>query len=337
MKSQYFLFGLILFSVLSPFVIGSSSAQSELIFKSDDSECGIESFSPAIWSSYVRVANLHSYTSEELKSTSEWVFTLSSGFCTLDMNSLSTWANGIDAELISMAGKLDQSWIIKFNHFDFDKVAEELSNEDFIDAFYPLVPKQQEKKFIPNDPNFDEQWHLENTGQDGGTSGEDANVTGAWNTVTGTGATIAIVDDGLDHAHPDLNGNYLSAHSWDYCDGDSDPTPGSSGDGHGTSAAGVAAAIIGFLVAEKISISLHDIFLASLAGFFQIGFGFILITLGSQTTPAAVVGVLMLTESVFGPLWAWLFINEIPPLGVLIGGSIIIFSILFQTFLNKNQ
>ena len=101
--------------------------------------------------------------------------------------------------------------------------------------------------------------------------------------------------------------------------------------------AGVFAAFIGFLVADKISISLHDIILASLAGFFQIGFGFIFITLGSQTTPAAGVGVLMLTESVFGPLWAWLFINEIPPFGVLIGGGIIIFSILLQTFLNKNQ
>ena len=101
--------------------------------------------------------------------------------------------------------------------------------------------------------------------------------------------------------------------------------------------AGVFAAFIGFLIADKISISLHDIILASLAGFFQIGFGFILITLGSQTTPAAVVGVLMLTESVFGPFWAWLFINEIPPFGVLIGGGIIIFSILLQTFLNKNQ
>ena len=101
--------------------------------------------------------------------------------------------------------------------------------------------------------------------------------------------------------------------------------------------AGVFAAFIGFLIADKISISLHDIILASLAGFFQIGFGFILITLGSQTTPAAVVGVLMLTESVFGPFWAWLFINEIPPFGVLIGGGIIIFSILLQTLLNKNQ
>ena len=89
--------------------------------------------------------------------------------------------------------------------------------------------------------------------------------------------------------------------------------------------AGIFAAIIGLFIAGNLSISLHDLFLAFLAGFFQIGFGFILITIGSQTTPAAVVGVLMLTESVFGPLWAWLFINEVPPISVLAGGSIIIF------------
>ena len=101
--------------------------------------------------------------------------------------------------------------------------------------------------------------------------------------------------------------------------------------------AGVFAAIIGFFVTDKLSISLHDLFLASMAGFFQIGFGFILITIGSQTTPSAVVGVLMLSEAVFGPFWAWLFINEIPPTSVLVGGSIIIFSILFQSFLSKQK
>jgi drug/metabolite transporter (DMT)-like permease len=99
--------------------------------------------------------------------------------------------------------------------------------------------------------------------------------------------------------------------------------------------AGIFAAIIGFLIAGNLSISPHDLFLAFLAGFFQIGFGFILITIGSQTTPAAVVGVMMLTESVFGPLWAWLFINEVPPAAVITGGSIIIFSILFQSFFSR--
>jgi drug/metabolite transporter (DMT)-like permease len=99
--------------------------------------------------------------------------------------------------------------------------------------------------------------------------------------------------------------------------------------------AGIFSAIIAYFIAGKLSISPHDLFLALIAGIFQIGIGFILITIGSQNTPSAVVGVLMLTEAVFGPLWTWLFINEIPPISVLIGGGIIIFSILLQSFYSK--
>ena len=62
-----------------------------------------------------------------------------------------------------------------------------------------------------------------------------------------------------------------------------------------------------------------------------------MITIGSQTTPAAVVGILMLTEAVFGPLWAWLFINELPPISVLLGGGIIISAILFEFFFSPKK
>ena len=62
-----------------------------------------------------------------------------------------------------------------------------------------------------------------------------------------------------------------------------------------------------------------------------------MITIGSQTTPAAVVGILMLTEAVLGPLWALLFINEIPPISVIIGGCIIISAILFEFFYSSRK
>ena len=45
----------------------------------------------------------------------------------------------------------------------------------------------------------------------------------------------------------------------------------------------------------------------------------------------------MLTEAVFGPIWAWLFINEIPPISVITGGGIIIFAILFEFLFNKKK
>ena len=98
--------------------------------------------------------------------------------------------------------------------------------------------------------------------------------------------------------------------------------------------AGVSSCLIGFLLSSKIMISPHDIFLGFLAGFFQVGFGFIFITIGARTTPSAVVGIIMMSEAIFGPIWAWIFINEQPPFIVLIGGSIVLFAVLLQ-FLNN--
>ena len=94
--------------------------------------------------------------------------------------------------------------------------------------------------------------------------------------------------------------------------------------------AGIVAMIIGFLASSKISISLHDIFLAFLSGTFQIGLGFILITIGARKTLSAMVGIIMLTEAILGPLWAWLFVNENPSFYVLVGGGIIIFAVFLQ-------
>ena len=98
--------------------------------------------------------------------------------------------------------------------------------------------------------------------------------------------------------------------------------------------AGIVAMIIGYLMSGRIDISYHDIFLGFVAGFFQLGFGFIFITIGARTTPSAAVGIIMLSEAIFGPLWAWIFINEKPSLIVLIGGSIVLSAVLLQ-FLNK--
>jgi drug/metabolite transporter (DMT)-like permease len=96
--------------------------------------------------------------------------------------------------------------------------------------------------------------------------------------------------------------------------------------------AGIGATLIGFLLSQKILISMHDIFLGFIAGFFQVGLGFIFITIGARSTPSALVGIIMLTEAVLGPLWAWMFINETPPIVVIFGGTIIISTVAFQFF-----
>ena len=103
--------------------------------------------------------------------------------------------------------------------------------------------------------------------------------------------------------------------------------------------AGVLALLIGFLMSGKILISAHDIFLGFLAGFMQLGLGFIFITIGARTTQSAMVGVIMLSESVLGPIWAFLFVSERPSIFGLIGGAIILSAVLLQFYslLNKGK
>jgi subtilisin family serine protease/subtilisin-like proprotein convertase family protein len=57
---------------------------------------------------------------------------------------------------------------------------------------------------IPNDPQFAQQWNLQNTGQNGGTPGADIHAVNAWNVSTSSPTLIAQMDTGLDYDHPDL-------------------------------------------------------------------------------------------------------------------------------------
>jgi len=70
------------------------------------------------------------------------------------------------------------------------------------------VPQTTSLSGTPNDPKFSDQWHYENTGQNGGTPGDDINLLQAWTLETGSSNVIvAIEDGGIDWDHVDLAGN----------------------------------------------------------------------------------------------------------------------------------
>jgi subtilisin family serine protease len=127
------------------------------------------------------------------------------------------------------------------------EITARLGRQSAVRGFSPLVRHQPVLRYIPNDPLFPQQWHLLNTGQNGGSAGADINVTPAWDTVRGRNVVIGIVDDAVQVTHPDLSPNYNAQFSFDFIDNDADPSPvglmpGAPGDFHGTSVAGVAAA-----------------------------------------------------------------------------------------------
>jgi len=99
---------------------------------------------------------------------------------------------------------------------------------------------------------------------------------------------------------------------------------------------GIFSIIYGLVLSESLNFTSHDILMGFFLGVPQLAFGFICITIGSRTTPSTTIGLLMLTETLFGPIWVWLFLNEIPPLSVLIGGTVIISAIVLKS-LDKSK
>ncbi|KAF9973404.1 pheromone processing endoprotease [Actinomortierella ambigua] len=117
----------------------------------------------------------------------------------------------------------------------------------------PWVPRQDQQAQAPpqtsdqvaglfgiTDPGFKNQWHLYNGVQ----AKHDINITGVWaQGITGKGATVAIIDDGLDVTSEDLKPNFFAAGSYDFNDGGAIPMPRLDDDNHGTRCAGEIASV----------------------------------------------------------------------------------------------
>ena len=115
----------------------------------------------------------------------------------------------------------------------------------------PQLISFQSPEFLPNDPLFQDQWHLRGRGQNGAKKASDIRVTPVWeqrasggNLIRGQGIVIGIVDSGVYQMHPDLTNNFRSDLSYSFATASTNQTPtgATSGDAHGTCVAGVSAA-----------------------------------------------------------------------------------------------
>ena len=104
--------------------------------------------------------------------------------------------------------------------------------------------------------------------------------------------------------------------------------------------AGILIIVIGLFFIEEHTISSRDLFIVLFMGAFQVGLGFLLITVGSRYIPPHRAALYVLLEPILAPIWAWIGIGEKPPIIELVGG-LIVFSFvawrLIDQFIEKER
>lgn len=85
----------------------------------------------------------------------------------------------------------------------------------------------------PSDPLFSKQWHLNAIGD----------IQTIWDSYTGAGVRVVVYDDGVEAGHADLAANYDASPHFTFDGVTYKPDPQSRFDGHGTSCAGLIAAV----------------------------------------------------------------------------------------------
>ncbi|MEJ2469972.1 MAG: DMT family transporter [Desulfuromonadales bacterium] len=94
----------------------------------------------------------------------------------------------------------------------------------------------------------------------------------------------------------------------------------------------VPAALLGG--AQPLSVAAHDVGLLLLLGGVVLPVSFTLITLGPRYLPAPEISLILLIETVLGPIWVWLVLGEVPQQATLIAGVLILGTLVVHTLLS---
>ena len=98
-----------------------------------------------------------------------------------------------------------------------------------------------------------------------------------------------------------------------------------------TAVGALISAMIAMPVAEPLQLEGARLGLMLLLGLVIMPLSFGLITLGPRTIPAPEVALLLLLETVLGPIWVWLVIDEKPSEMTLVGGCVVISAVMLQS------
>ena len=96
-------------------------------------------------------------------------------------------------------------------------------------------------------------------------------------------------------------------------------------------------AIFAFFFVDTFSLVGTDLIFVPLMCVMCVAIPFVLVTIAPRFIPAEEVNLFFLLETIIGPFWVWLIINEQPSIETIQGGSIILLTIAIHSFLKIKQ
>ena len=96
-------------------------------------------------------------------------------------------------------------------------------------------------------------------------------------------------------------------------------------------------AIFAFFFVDSFSLVGSDLIYVPLMCVMCVAIPFVLVTIAPRFIPAEEVNLFFLLETIIGPIWVWLIINEQPSIETILGGSIILLTIAIHSFLKLKQ
>ena len=94
-------------------------------------------------------------------------------------------------------------------------------------------------------------------------------------------------------------------------------------------------AVVALPFSEPLQTGPRDLALLALFGVGNYGTGFLLFMAGARLIPAAQSALVGMLETVLGPIWVWLVLNERPGAATLVGGALILAALLTNTLLER--
>ena len=96
-------------------------------------------------------------------------------------------------------------------------------------------------------------------------------------------------------------------------------------------------AIFAFFFVESFALVEKDMIFVPLMCVMCVAIPFVLVTIAPRFIPAEEVNLFFLLETIIGPIWVWLIINEQPSIEALQGGLVIIITIAIHSFLKLKK